>query len=105
MKRIILVTLLVSETTWMVVAVTSPASAIYRVSSVGRTCATLRSIIDQQGAVLVTHPGTGGAGTLYDRYVSWQGLCGPGYVTEDGWVPAKDGQCRLSRCEIFESPH
>jgi hypothetical protein len=105
MKHLISLTLLALETTSLFVAVTSPASAIYRVSSVGRTCAAIRSIIDQQGAVLVTHPGTAAAGTLYDRYVSWQGLCGPGYVTEDAWVPARDGQCRLSRCEIFESPH
>lgn len=82
----------------------SPANAIYRVSATGRTCDAIRSIIAEQGAVLVTHPSSSGAGTLYDRYVSWQGLCGPGYVTEDDWVPAKDGQCRLKRCEIFESP-
>ena len=104
MKRFISLTLLAFGTTSLLIAVASPANAIYRVSSVGRTCDAIRSIIAQQGAALVTHPSGGDAGTLYDRYVSWQGLCGPGYVTEDGWVPAKDGPCRLKRCEIFESP-
>jgi hypothetical protein len=105
MKPIASPTLLAAGVAALLIASTHPASAISRVSSVGRTCAELRGIINQQGAVLVTHPGSGGAGTLYDRYVSGSGYCGPGYVTADDWVPAKGGQCRLSRCQIFESPH
>jgi hypothetical protein len=82
----------------------SPAAAISRVSSTNRTCAALRQIIDSQGAVIVTHPGSRSSGTLYDRYVSDSGYCDSGNVATDDWVPAKDGSCRLYNCQPYEPP-
>lgn len=86
----------------IVLAMTSPALAISRVSSTGKTCAALRGIINSQGAVIVTHPGTRQSGTLYDRYVRDSSYCDPGNVATDDWVPAKDGSCRLYNCEPYE---
>jgi hypothetical protein len=83
-------------------AMASPASAISRVSSTSRTCGELRQIIDSQGAVIVTHPGSRQAGTLYDRYVSDSRYCDPGNVATDDWVPAKDKSCRLRNCQTYE---
>jgi hypothetical protein len=82
--------------------VASPALAISRVSATSRTCGELRQIIDSQGAVIVTHPGSRQAGTLYDRYVSDSRFCDPGQVATDDWVPAKDKSCRLRNCQTYE---
>lgn len=81
-----------------------PALAISHVSSVTHSCADLRNIIDREGAVIVTHPGSRGSGTLYDRYVSDSAKCDAGYIPGDDWVPAKDGSCRLSNCQPYEPP-
>jgi hypothetical protein len=104
MKRIVSLALLAAGVMALLLAAATPAGAMWRVSSVDRSCDALRNILKEQGAILVTRPGTGDAGTVYDRYVSWAGLCGPGYVTEQDWVPTRDGQCRLSRCEVRQSP-
>lgn len=85
-------------------ATTVPAGAISRISATTHTCGELRSIISRERAVIVTHPGTRSSGTLYDRYVSDSAYCSAGYVATDDWVPAKDRDCRLSNCQIFESP-
>lgn len=85
-------------------AIASPAAAISRINSTTRSCGELRQIIDQQGAVIVTHPGTAKSGTLYDRYVSDSRYCDPGNVATDDWVPAKDRNCRLSICQPYEPP-
>jgi predicted secreted Zn-dependent protease len=87
-----------------VAAIASPAAAISRVSSTSRTCGELRQIINQQGAVIVTHPGTAQSGILYDRYVSDSDKCDSGNVATDDWVPAKDRNCRLSICQPYEPP-
>jgi hypothetical protein len=85
-----------------VVAVASPAAAISRISATTQSCAALRQIIDNQGAVIVTHPGSRSSGTLYDRYVRDSSYCQPGYVATDDWVPAKDRNCRLYNCQTYE---
>lgn len=95
-------TILLAAGTITVLAAASPASAISRVSSITHTCADLRNIIGQQHAVLVTHPGTRSSGTLYDRYVSDSGYCSAGDVANEDWVPAKDGDCQLSNCEMYQ---
>ncbi len=104
MKRYIAPILVAFGTASLLLAIATPAGAISRISSIGHTCADLRGIIGQRGAVLVTHPGTRSSGTLYDRYVSDSGYCSPGYVAAEDWVPAKDRDCRLSNCQIFEPP-
>ncbi|WP_246725825.1 hypothetical protein [Rhizobium lusitanum] len=86
------------------VAVAYPASAISRVSAGSRTCAALRQTINNQGAVIVTHPGSRQSGTLYDRYVQDSNYCDAGDVATDDWVPAKDGSCRLYNCQTYEPP-
>jgi hypothetical protein len=79
-----------------------PAAAISRVASMVHTCNQLRQIIANQGAVIVTHPGSRSSGTLYDRYVSDTGYCDPSDVATSDWVPAKDGSCRLYNCQEYE---
>ncbi|MBB3456515.1 hypothetical protein FHT86_004823 [Rhizobium sp. BK313] len=88
----------------IVAATASPASAISRISSTSRTCTALRQIINSQGAVILTHPGTRASGTLYDRYVRDSSYCNPGDVATDDWVPAKDKNCRLYNCQTYEPP-
>ena len=88
----------------IVAATASPASAISRISSTNRTCAALRQIINSQGAVILTHPGSRASGTLYDRYVRDSSYCDPGDVATDDWVPAKDRSCRLYNCQTYEPP-
>jgi len=84
-------------------ALASPASPIARVSSVAHTCADLHNIVSQQRAVLLTHPGTAASGTLYDRYVTDSAECSPGYIATRHWIPAKDGDCELSNCQMLPS--
>jgi hypothetical protein len=86
------------------VGASTPASAISRVSSMSHSCSQLRQIINTQGAVIVTHPGSRASGTLYDRYVSDSRYCASGDVATDDWVPAQDGSCRLSNCQTYEPP-
>ena len=81
---------------------TQPAAAISRVPSMRHSCAQLRQIVASQGAVIITHPGSRGAGTLYDRYVSDTGYCNPSEVATSDWVPSKDGSCRLYNCQNYE---
>ena len=88
----------------LVAVAASPALAISRVSSVSHTCGELRDIIEREGAVIVTHPGTRQSGTLYDRYVSDSAQCDTGYIAEDDWVPTKGGQCRIQNCQPYEPP-
>ncbi|WP_245512553.1 MULTISPECIES: hypothetical protein [Rhizobium/Agrobacterium group] len=87
-----------------VAGIAFPAAAISRINSTTRTCAALRQIIDSQGAVIVQHPGSRSSGMLYDRYVSDSRFCQPGYVATDDWVPAKDRNCRLYNCQVYEPP-
>jgi hypothetical protein len=84
---------------------THPALAISRVSSTSHTCGDLRNIIEREGAVVVTHPGTRGSGTLYDRYVSDSAKCDSGFIAQDDWVPAKGGSCRIQNCQPYEPPY
>ena len=104
MKRSIASILLATGAVSTLLAIASPASAISRISSIDHSCADLRQIIGQQGAVIVTHPGTKSSGPLYDRYVRDSDYCSPGYVATDDWVPAKDRDCRLSNCQVYEPP-
>jgi hypothetical protein len=86
------------------VAGVQPAAAISRISSTSHSCAELRQIINRQGAVILTHPGSRASGTLYDRYVRDSSYCDPGNVATDDWVPAKDRSCRLYNCQTYEPP-
>jgi hypothetical protein len=104
MNKLISSILLAAATMSIFASGVSPAAAISRVSATSHTCADLRTIINRQRAVIVTHPGTRSSGTLYDRYVSGSAYCDPGYIATDDWVPAKDGSCRLYNCQVYEPP-
>lgn len=82
----------------------SPAAAISRINSTGYDCEQLRGIVESQHAVIFRYPGTAASGPLYDRYVSDSNYCSAGYIAMDSWVPAKDKQCRLQNCQIYEPP-
>lgn len=65
-----------------------------RVDSRSRTCAQIQSLINQQGAVLLST----GAHT-FDRYVSNRNQCQHGEVLYREFIPSKDtGRCRVQRC-------
>lgn len=81
-----------------------PAFAISRISSTTHSCSELRDVINREGAVIVTHPGTRNSGLLYDRYVSDSAKCDTGYIAQDDWVPAQGGSCRLTNCQPYEPP-
>jgi hypothetical protein len=101
MKSIALSSLVLVTLSFLVAGV-GPASAISRVSATGHTCGELRSMIARQGAVIITHPGSRGSGTLYDRYVNDSGYCDPSDVATEDYVPAKGGSCRLYNCQTYE---
>ena len=93
-----------SGAVFMLLAGVHPALAISHVSSVTHSCADLQKIIDREGAVIVTHPGSRNSGTLYDRYVSDSAKCSAGEIADDDWVPTQDGSCRISNCQPYEPP-
>lgn len=78
----------------------SPANAIGRYDSVTMSCASIRSTIRAEGAVIMRWPSSQSASrTLYDRFVANERFCGPNEDTEWKSIPAADSrQCRLFRC-------
>lgn len=62
------------------------------------TCAQVRSLIAQHGAiVLATGP------TTFDRYVSAGGArCKVGQVAQRVSVPSRDGKCPVLRCAEYD---
>lgn len=104
MKTAIKVTLFfVSLAPFLAVGV-NPAAAISRVSSTSHTCSELRTIVARQGQVIITHPGSRGSGTLYDKYVSDSSYCDASDVATEDYLPAKGGSCRLYNCQTYEPP-
>lgn len=77
----------------------SPAWAISRVDTRGRSCAAIQALIAKERAVILRYPSRDGRTTLYDRYVSSASQCGPGYYAERTYIPATDGSCPVSNCE------
>ncbi|MHA7774933.1 hypothetical protein [Roseibium sp. M-1] len=75
-----------------VLVTTGPAAA--RPNSNAMTCAQVQSMINQNGAVVLS---TGQY--TFDRYVSNTNFCQHGQITRWDYVPTKDARkCRVSRC-------
>jgi hypothetical protein len=74
----------------------SPAGAIDRIQTTGRTCSQIQSTVKTNRSVILVYGG-GSGGALYDRAVADSSLClgvGYGYRTS---VPAKD----TSACPVI----
>jgi hypothetical protein len=104
MSTLVTSTLAISVLVSSLVIGATPAAAISRVSATSHTCSELRWIVERQGQVIITHPGSRGSGTLYDRYVSDSGYCDASDVATEDYVPTKGGSCRLYNCQTYEPP-
>lgn len=104
MKAALKLTLVVVSLVPSLVIGVHPAAAISRVSATSHTCTELRAIVERQGQVIITHPGSRGSGTLYDKYVSDSSYCNASDVATEDYLPAKGGSCRLYNCQTYEPP-
>lgn len=88
----------------VIVALASPlaptnAVAISTYISTSKSCGTLKSYIQNQGAVILrwTSPRTGNP--IYNRYVRNASYCNVGQTTQSKFIPAADtGKCRVFYC-------
>jgi len=83
----------------------SQALAISRVDTHNKSCAAVKSIISNEGAVILRYPSKQDASrTLYDRYVRDRHSCQLGQVTDRTTVPTADNPaCRVERCIWVDS--
>ena len=74
---------------------TTLAAAQGRVDARNLSCGEARSLVKQNGAVVLT---TGRF--TYDRYVAGERFCPVGHVADDAWISTRDTQsCRVGyRC-------
>lgn len=77
------------------------AFAISRYNSLNYTCAEIKSIIMDEGAVILRYPSVRVPGlTLYDRYVKHSGYCYGSDMQNSTHVPSADmDKCRVYNCE------
>ena len=81
-------------------AMSSPASAISRVQTTGKTCAAIGQILSREGAAILRYPSKRTPGiTLYDRYVANANSCLQGEITQRATVPTRDtNSCAVLKC-------
>ncbi len=79
----------------------SNAFAISRYNSLNYSCAQIKSIIKDEGAVILRYPSTRVPGlTLYDRYVKHGGYCWGSDERNSTYVPSADmTKCRVYNCK------
>lgn len=92
MKTLMTLTLMLASTS---------AFAISRYNSLNYSCAHIKSIIADEGAVILRYPSTRVPGlTLYDRYVKHAGYCYGPDVKNRTYVPSADMEkCRVYNCK------
>lgn len=79
-------------------ALAAPASALQKYNSLSMRCDRVHSVIQQQGAVILSHPGKVRRDILvYDTYVSSQRFCRPSERTRRVSVPTSD----MLRCPVL----
>lgn len=66
------------------------AFAQARPTSFHMTCDQARSLVRQNGAVVMNYRYSNAAGWLYERFVAHAGYCSSGEVTRAAWVPTTD---------------
>jgi len=76
----------------VVALLTSPSQA--RPSTYSYTCAALKDLIFQQGAIVLNTKGT----SVYKRFVADVTFCTRSQKTQRISVPSKSGKCRIFYC-------
>ena len=77
---------------------TTNAFAISRYNSKSYTCAEIKNIVSDEGAVILRYPSIRVPGlTLYDRYVAHSGYCFGGEERNRAYVPTDD----TSKCPVY----
>jgi hypothetical protein len=77
----------------------SPALAISRVETTGKSCAQVKSIVQSQGAAILRYHSKRSGQILYDRYVRNRHSCVLGEITKRATVPTADAaHCPVLKC-------
>jgi hypothetical protein len=84
----------------ILLCIATSAGAISRHESLSLSCRQIHAIIATEGAAIFRYPSPRKPGlTLYDRYVSDNGLCARRQRTERVSIPAQGGSlCWVKRC-------
>lgn len=77
-----------------------------RPTSYQMTCDEARSLVQENGAIVMNYGYSEKAGWLYNRYVAHRGYCNPGEVIQAAWAPTMDqDHCRVGYVCIHHSHH
>ena len=77
----------------------TPALAISRVNTANASCASVKGVLQREGAAILRYPSSRSNKILYDRYVSNRHSCILGEITKRATVPTADtAHCPVLKC-------
>ena len=83
--------------TLAIAPMTQEAQAISRYTSTAMSCASVRSVVRNEGAVILRW--SKGGAPMYGRFVASSGYCDPNERAVQASVPSASGQCTVRKCK------
>jgi hypothetical protein len=83
--------------TFAIAPMTQEAQAISRYTSTAMSCGSVKSVVRNEGAVILRWSKSGQP--MYGRFVASSGYCDPGERAVPASVPSAGGQCTVKKCK------